>query len=109
MAFNLVFSPTNKMLRRILYSLVLLTLTTTGSSFGQQPARPPLNPAELEKLIRLSNLKISEYKAKFKDLTADEEQKVEEYDGEGKLKRQRRVISDLIVYQSQLDTSMTAE
>jgi hypothetical protein len=109
MAFNLVFSPTNKMLRRILYSLVLLALTNTGSSFGQQPARPPLNPAELEKLIRLSNLRISEYKAKFKDLTADEEQKVEEYDGEGKLKRQRRVISDLIVYQSQLDTSMTAE
>jgi hypothetical protein len=34
---------------------------------------------------------------------------VEEYDSEGKLKRQRRVVSDLIIYQSQLDTSMTAE
>ena len=109
MAFYLVFSPTHKMLRRILYLLVLLSLTNTGPSFGQQPTHPQLNSAELQELIRRAGLIVSEYRAKFKDLTADEEQKVEEYDGEGKLKRQRRIVSDLIIYQSQLDTSLTAE
>lgn len=97
------------MLRRILYLLVLLSLTNTGPSFGQQPPPPPLDPAELKELISLAGLRVSEYKARFKDLTADEEQKVEEYESEGKLKRQRRIVSDLIIYQSQLDTSMTVE
>lgn len=97
------------MLRRILYLLVLLSLTNTGPSFGQQPAPPQPNPAELEELLRRARLGVSEYKARFKDLTADEEQTAEEYDGEGKLKRRRRIVSDLIVYQSQLDTSLAAE
>jgi hypothetical protein len=109
MAFYLVFSPTQKMLRRILYLLVLLSLTSTGPSYGQQPTHPQPNSAELQELIRRASLSVSEYKAGFKDLTADEEQKVEEYDGEGKLKRQRRIVSDLAIYQSQLDTSLTAE
>ncbi len=97
------------MLRRILCSLVLLSLTNTAPSSGQQPAHPQLNPAEVEELIRRARLSVSEYRAKFKDLTADEEQKVEEYDGEGKLKRQRRIVSELVIYQSQLNASLTAE
>ncbi|HZG51015.1 MAG TPA: hypothetical protein VEZ40_02665 [Pyrinomonadaceae bacterium] len=63
----------------------------------------------MEELISRAGLAVSEYKAKFKDLTADEEQKVEEYDSEGKLKRQRRIVSELVIYQSQQDTSLTAE
>jgi hypothetical protein len=109
MAFYLLFSPTHKMLSRILYLLVLLSLTNTGPSFGQQPTYPQPDSAELEELIRRAGLSVSEYKAKFKDLTADEEQNVEEYDSEGKLKRQRRIVSELVIYQSQLDTSLTAE
>lgn len=97
------------MLRRVIYLLVLLSLANAGPSLGQQPTHPQLNSAELEELIRRASLGVSEYRARFKDLTADEEQKVEEYDGDGKLKRQRRVVSDLIIYQSQLDTSLTAE
>ena len=109
MTFYLVVSPTHKMPGRILYLLVLLSLTNTVPSFGQQPTRPQPNSAEVEELTRRASLSISEYKAKFKDLTADEEQKIEEYDGEGKLKRQRRIVSELVVYQSQLDTSLAAE
>ena len=97
------------MLRSILYLIVLLSLTNTGPSLGQQPARPQPNSAELEELTRRAALSVSEYKAKFKDLTADEEQGVEEYDGEGKLERQRRIVSELVIYQSRLDTSLTAE
>lgn len=109
MAFYLVFSPTHKMLSRILYLLVLLSLTNTGPSFGQQPPHPPPNPAALEELIRRACLGVSEYKAKFKDLTAEEEQKVEEYDSQGQLKRRRRIASDLVIYQSQLDPTQMVE
>ncbi len=109
MAFHLVCAPTHKMLRRILCLLVLLCLTATGPSFGQQPTPPQPNPAELEELLRRASLSVGEYKAKFKDLTADEEQKAEEYDAEGKLKRQRRIVSELVIYQSQIDTSSAAE
>lgn len=97
------------MLKHILCSLVLLSLMNTSLCFAQQPTRPQLDSAELKALLRRASLSVSEYKAKFKDLTADEDQKVEEYDSEGKLKRQRRVVSDLIIYQSQLDASLTAE
>jgi hypothetical protein len=93
----------------ILYSFVLVILMNTGLCFAQQAPRPQLDPAELKELVRRASLSVSEYKARFSNLTADEEQKVEEYDGEGKLKRQRRIVSDLLIYQSQLDTSLTAE
>ncbi|MDQ1557206.1 MAG: hypothetical protein QOD32_266 [Pyrinomonadaceae bacterium] len=109
MAFYLLYSPTHKMLPRILYLLVLVFLTHTGASFGQQPAQPQPDSAELEELIRRASLSVNEYKARFKDLTVDEEQKIEEYDGEGKLKRQRRIVSELVIYQSQLDASLAAE
>ena len=97
------------MLRRILYTLVLLSLTVTGPSFGQQPARPEPGPAELKDLIRRAGIGVGEYKTRFKDLTAEEEQKIEEYDERGKLERQRRIASDLVVYQSQLDPTQMVE
>lgn len=97
------------MLRSLLRSLVLLSLLTTSLCFAQGPLPQQLAPAELQELIRRAALSVGQYKAKFKDLAADEEQKVEEYDGEGKLKRQRRVVSDLIIYQSQLDAALTTE
>jgi Sec-independent protein translocase protein TatA len=97
------------MLRRILYSLVLLSLTNTGLSFGQQPARSEPGPAELKELLRRAGLGMSEYKTRFKDLTAEEEQKIEEYDAQGKLEKQRRIASDLVIYQSQLDPTQMVE
>jgi hypothetical protein len=109
MAFCFMYPPNHKMLGHILYSLVLISLINVGPSFGQQTPRPQLDPAGLKELISLASLRVSEYKARFKDLSADEEQKVEEYDAEGKLKRQRRIVSDLIIYQSQLDASVTVE
>jgi hypothetical protein len=97
------------MRKYILRSLVLLSLMSRSISFAQQPQQPPLDQAGLSELMRAASLRISEYRARFKDLSAEEQQKIEEYNGEGKLKRQRRVTSDLIVYQSQLDTSLAAE
>jgi Sec-independent protein translocase protein TatA len=97
------------MLRRILYSLILLSLTSTGLSFGQQPARSEPGPSELKDLIRRAGISTSEYTNRFKDLTAEEEQKVEEYDSEGKLAKQRLIASDLAIYQSQLDPTQMVE
>jgi hypothetical protein len=91
-----------KMLKRILYSLTLLSLINTGPSLAQQPAQPEVESAELKDLIRRAG-RVTEYKTGFKDLTAEEEQRTEEYDDKGKLEKQRRIAADLFIYQSQLD------
>ena len=97
------------MLRRILYTLILLALTNAGLSFGQQPALPEPGPDELKELVRRAGLGMSEYRTGFKDLTAEEEQKIEEYDEKGELERRRRIDSDLVIYQSQLDPTQVVE
>lgn len=89
------------MLKDILRLLVALSLLVPGSSFGQQPAPPA-------ELISRAAARMAEYKERFKDLIAEETQRIEEYGPEG-LKRRREVISDLIIYQSQLDSSAAAE
>jgi hypothetical protein len=94
------------MLKHMFHSLVLLSLLGAGLSFSQQPAPPP--DAATAEFIRKAGLRRAEYKEVFKDLTAEETQKVEEYGDEG-LKRRREVVSDLIVYQSRLDTSSAVE
>lgn len=101
--------PTSKMLKRILSTLILLSLTNTGLSFGQQVAHSEAGPAEVRELVRRAGISVGAYQTGFKDLTAEEEQHVEEYDAQGKLKRQRRIASDLVVYQSQLDPTQVVE
>jgi hypothetical protein len=105
MIFHVANYPTHKMLKRVLCSLAFLLLTNTNISFAQQPPKPPLDQAELNELIRRAGIRVNEYKAKFKDLTAEEEQIVEEFDAQGKLEKQRRIASDLFIYQSQLDSN----
>ncbi|MFY9620812.1 MAG: hypothetical protein WAM70_16640 [Pyrinomonadaceae bacterium] len=63
----------------------------------------------MNELIRLAELKTREYREKFKDLSAEEEQEIVEYDIAGVVIRRRRIVSDLIIYQSQLDTSKMSE
>ena len=94
------------MFKRIVYLFALLALVTGGSSFGQQPAPPE---PDLKDLIRRAGISMSDYKTGFKDLTAGEDQKVEEYDNQGKLKKQRHIASDLFIYQSQLDPAVMVE
>jgi hypothetical protein len=94
------------MFKRTFYLLAFFCLFSAGRSFGQEVGQPD---PELKDLIRRAALSMSEYKARFKDLTAEEEQKVEEYDKSGKLKKHRRIASDLFVYQSQLDPNVMVE
>lgn len=97
------------MFKRIAYSLVFFSLIGTGQSFAQQPVKPEVEPAELKDLIRRAGIRLNEYRTGFKDLTAEEEQRVEEYDSKGKLEKERRIASDLIIYQSQLDPTQMVE
>jgi hypothetical protein len=96
-------APTHKMSKRVLCSLAFLVLTSASISFAQQAPQPAPDQPELNELINRAAIRVTEYKTKFKDLTAEEEQTIEEFDAQGKLEKQRRVASDLFIYQSQLD------
>lgn len=101
--------PTYKMLKRVLCSLTFLLLTNASISLAQQAPQQPSDQAELNELIRRAAIKMKEYEAGFKDLTAEEEQSSEEYDDKGKIEKQRRISSDLFIYQSQLDPTTMVE
>jgi hypothetical protein len=96
------------MLKHILRSLVVFSFIGPGLSFSQQPTPAVPDAAQTAELIRKAGLRRAEYKEMFKDLTAEETQRVEEYGDKG-LKRRREIVSDLIIYQSQLDNSFMAE
>ncbi|MET0621892.1 MAG: hypothetical protein ABW250_02825 [Pyrinomonadaceae bacterium] len=96
------------MLKDILRLLFALSFLAPGSCFGQESAPPPSDAAATAELIGRAGARTREYTEKFKDLTAEETQRVEEYGADG-LKRRREVVSDLIIYQSQLDGSSMFE
>ncbi len=96
------------MLKQILYSLVALSSLCAGLSVGRQLTPQASDAVATAELIRKAGLRTREYKEGFKDLTAEETQRVEEYGNEG-VKRRREVVSDLIIYQSQLDNSSMVE
>lgn len=96
------------MLKHILKSLVVLSFLGPGLSFSQQPTPAAPDAAQTAELLSKARLRRAEYRNGFKDLTAEETQRVEEYGDEG-LKRRREIVSDLIVYQSEADSSFMAE
>jgi hypothetical protein len=96
------------MLKDILRLLFALCFLTLSPSFAQESAPPSSDAAATAELINRAAVRRREYRERFKDLTAEETQRVEEYGDEG-LKRRREVISDLIIYQSQLDSSVAVE
>ena len=96
------------MLKNILRLLFALSLLAPGFSFGQEPASPSSDDAATAELIRRAGARMAEYRERFKDLIAEETQRIEEYGAEG-VKRRREVVSDLIIYQSRVDSSAVAE
>jgi hypothetical protein len=97
------------MFKHVVYSLALLCFFSAAPAIAQQPTQPEVGSAELKDIIRRAAVGMSEYTTGFKDLTAEEEQKVEEYDAQGKLQKQRLIASDLVIYQSQLDPTQMVE
>lgn len=96
------------MLKNIICLLVALSFLTPASSFGRQSDPQASDAAATAELVGRAAARRREYMEKFKDLTAEETQRVEEYEAKG-LKRRREVVSDLIIYQSQLDSSSMFE
>jgi hypothetical protein len=92
----------------ILRLLVALSFLAPGPAFGRQSSLPASDAAAPAELIGRAGVRRREYMERFKDLTAEETQRVEEFGDEG-LKRRREVVSDLIIYQSELDGSSTFE
>lgn len=92
-----------------MFKLIVISiffLIRAGLSSAQQPA---VAEPDLQDLLRRATLGVSEYKTKFKDLTAEEDQKIEEYDEQGRVEKRRRIESDLFIYQSQLDPTQMVE
>jgi hypothetical protein len=96
------------MLQNIICLLVALSFLAPGSSPGRQSAPQASDAAATAELLSRAGARRSEYMERFKDLIAEETQRIEEYGPEG-LKRRREVVSDLIIYQSQLDSSSMVE
>lgn len=67
------------------------------------------NTAQLESLLNRAYARTVEYTNVFKDLMAEERQTVELYNATGQLVGYRRIVSDLVVYQSQLNNMMMVE
>jgi hypothetical protein len=96
------------MLKHILRLLVALSFLAPGPSFGQASAPQSSDAAATAELIGKAAARQREYRERFKDLTAEETQRIEEHGDKG-LKRRREVVSDLIIYQSQVEGSAMLE
>ena len=74
-----------------------------------QEGRLSIGRIRLEELVGRAGARASDYFALFKDLTAEETKTVEEVRASGEVSRRRQIVSDLIVYRSQLDGGSVAE
>jgi hypothetical protein len=63
----------------------------------------------LERFLGDAAARTDEYFSLFQDLTAEETKTVEVFRGQGEVSRARRIVSDLVVYQAQLDNASIAE
>ena len=74
-----------------------------------QNADRPIGRLGLEEFLGRAGARASEYFSLFKDLTAEETKTVEEVRASGEISRRRKILSDFIVYRSQLDGGSVAE
>lgn len=94
-----------------LCALVALTLMPRAASAQEATTKPASQPVvmPLESLLDKAYERTIEYTNVFKDLMAEERQTVELYDAGGILRRQRRIVSEFVVYQSQLKSTTMVE
>lgn len=96
------------MLKHINCLLIAISFLISGTAYSQQTTSPTSDTISIEELIKKAALRRSEYIKAFKDLHAEETQKIEEY-GDNGVKRRREIVSDLIIYQSPLGNSSMFE
>ncbi len=79
-------------------------------------ASPPLSPEErkarvtlLTKILTMANEEAHKYNRLFRDLSAEETRLSEQFNEKGEIKQKRKVVLDMVVYQSRLDEQMGYE
>lgn len=68
-----------------------------------------LSDSELQTFLAKATEKTSEYSTVFKNLSAEETKSFETFDKTGKLKNQKKVLSDLIIYESETNKGSLGE
>lgn len=87
-----------------------LRATRAQQTSSPLPPNPPApTQADIEQVLTQFMARADEYEAAFKNLMAEETKIIEAFQSSGELAKQRRIISDLIVYQSPRDSQETAE
>jgi hypothetical protein len=67
------------------------------------------NGQDLDAIVRHADMRRREYVEAFKSLTATETRVTERFDKDGALERTRTIVSDFLVYQSELKTGQVGE
>jgi hypothetical protein len=80
------------------------------------PPPPPLSPEErnariavLSKIITAANIEAERYNKLFRDLSAEETRLSERFSEKGEVKQTRKVVCEVVVYQSRLSERMAYE
>jgi hypothetical protein len=99
--------------RRLNLSVLVLSLLCANTSSARQQQDLPPIPSHaqmrLERFLSDAAARTDEYFALFQDLTAEETKTIEIFRGANEVSRSRRIVSDLVVYQAQLDNASIAE
>jgi hypothetical protein len=101
----------------LFYRLLVLVLSafvyssphSIRATAGQLSDNFIIAQAELENLLTTARAHVASFPTVFKDLAAEETKTVEIYEKPGALSGKRRIVSDLIVYQSQHDPAVMTE
>ncbi len=100
----------------VAFTLPFANFSRHTAAQQSSPSPPPprdqgtsSTPAQLNELLTLAAARTLEYNSAFKNLTAEETQVVEVFNASGRLERRRQIVSDLIVYQSQLGEASATE
>src|SRR5262249_35837200 len=98
-----------RLLVLVISAFVYLSPHSVRATAGQLSDNFIIAQAELEVLLTTARDNVASFPAVFKDLAAEETKTVEIYEKPGALSGTRRIVSDLIVYQSQRDPAVMTE
>lgn len=96
----------------LLCALAAITLALPKPTAAQDNAQgfiAKTDATQLETFLNQAYNRTVEYTGIFKDLMAEERHTIELYNGDGQLIQRRRIISDLVIYQSQVDSKTMVE
>lgn len=99
------------MTRKILYTAILIALSTIYNSAQTPSPTPQMSPSPvgLETILTEAEKQTVAYRENFTNLLAEEKKTFEKYDKKGKLDKTRTVEANFLVYQSAKNPNSIAE